>query len=67
MVDVQAFFAGDDDALEVELWGLWQVCALCCDLVLMCLHAYASLALLKIPHHHCIANAAMETLVYSSV
>ena len=25
MVDVQAFFAGDDQALEVELWGLWQV------------------------------------------
>lgn len=25
MVDVQAFFAGDEHALEVELWGLWQV------------------------------------------
>ena len=26
VVDVQAFFAGDEHALEVELWGLWQVC-----------------------------------------
>lgn len=24
IIDVQAFFAGDDNALEVELWGLWQ-------------------------------------------
>jgi len=27
MVDVQAFFAGDEQTLELELWGLWQVCA----------------------------------------
>ena len=27
MVDVLAFFAGDEHALEMELWGLWQVCA----------------------------------------
>ena len=26
MVDVQAFFAGDEHALDLELWGLWQVC-----------------------------------------
>ena len=26
VVDVQAFFAGDEHALEVEHFGLWQVC-----------------------------------------
>jgi hypothetical protein len=25
VVDVLAFFAGDEQALELELWGLWQV------------------------------------------
>jgi hypothetical protein len=30
VVDVMAFFAGDENALEMELWGLWQVCICAC-------------------------------------